>query len=99
MSDCSKSVKFGKCEQCEQKKHSDKVEKHCKGCVCDQLRQLVTPTRVNVFLSGGQVLENLVFISLDQKSCCAFFSDSTTDPSSTIIVDCQDIQALRIEVS
>ena len=50
-----------------------------------------------VFLLGGQVLEDVVFINLDQSNCCAFFNDPTTEPGSTLIVDCQDIQAIRIE--
>lgn len=112
MSKCGKSIKFGQCHQfhqcqkchqceqchhCEQENHPDKDIKHCKGCVCNQLRRLQTQTEVDVFLSGGQVLEDVVFINLDQKNCCAFFNDPTTEPDSTLIVDCQDIQAIRIE--
>ncbi|WP_192600543.1 hydrolase [Sporosarcina limicola] len=78
-------------------KHPDKFVKHCKGCVCDQLRRLQTQTEVDVFLSGGQVLEDVVFVSFNRNTCCAFFSDPTTEPGSTLIVDCQDIQAIRIE--
>ncbi|MEK4485548.1 hydrolase [Psychrobacillus sp. FSL H8-0484] len=69
----------------------------CKGCVCDQLRRLQIQTEVDVFLLGGQVLEDVVFISIDRKNCCAVFTDPTTEPGSTLIVDCQDIQAIRIE--
>ncbi|QUG43896.1 hydrolase [Psychrobacillus sp. INOP01] len=65
--------------------------------MCDQLRRLQTQTEVDVFLSGGQVLEDVVFIILDQSNCCAFFNDPTTEPGSTLIVDCQFIQAIRIE--
>ena len=86
------------CEKCNpRKKHSDKVDNHCKGCICDQLRRLQTQTEVDVFLSGGQVLEDVVFITLDQKNCCAFFNDPETEPGSTLIVDCQKIDAIRIE--
>lgn len=94
-------IKPGVCEnfhQCEEKKHPNKFVKHCNGCVCDQLKRLRTQTEVDVFLSGGQILEDIVFISLDQNNCCAFFNDPTTEPGSTLIVDCQDIQAIRIEV-
>lgn len=76
---------------------SEKDSSRCNGCVCDQLKRLQTQTEVDLFLSGGQVIEDVVFITLDQKNCCAFFNDPTTEPGSTLIVDCQDIQALRIE--
>lgn len=69
----------------------------CRGCICDTLRTLQTQTEVDVFLSGGQVLEDVVFITLNQNTCCAFFSDPTTEPGSTLIVDCQQISAIRIE--
>lgn len=94
-------VKVGPCEKfhhCEQDQHHDKIVSHCKGCVCNQLRRLSTLTEVDVFLSGGQVLEDVVFVSFDQKNCCAFFTDPTTEPGSTLIVDCHAIQAIRIEV-
>jgi len=69
----------------------------CKGCICNQLRRLQTQTEVDVFLSGGQILEDVIFIAFDRENCCAFFNDPETEPGSTLIVDCQDIQALRIE--
>lgn len=100
MSRSGKSIKPGRCEQCHDCKkndHTDKDNKHCKGCICNQLRRLRTQTEVDVFLAGGQVLEDVVFISFDQKDCCAFFTDPTTEPGSTLIVDCEDIQAIRIE--
>ncbi|PUB11736.1 hydrolase [Paenisporosarcina sp. OV554] len=70
---------------------------HCKGCVCDQLRRLQTQTEVDLFLSGGQVIEDVIFITFDQENCCAFFTDPTTEPGSTLIIDCQEIIAIRIE--
>ena len=86
------------CDKCDkQNKHSDKTNNNCKGCVCNQLRRLQTQTEVDVFLVGGQVLEDVVFINLDQRNCCAFFNDPETEPGSTLIVDCQFIQAIRIE--
>ncbi|MFC9539970.1 hydrolase [Lysinibacillus sp. NPDC056959] len=78
-------------------KHEKGSSHRCKGCVCDQLRRLQTQTEVDLFLLGGQVIEDVVFITFDPKNCCAFFNDPTTEPGSTIIVDCQDIQAIRIE--
>ena len=69
----------------------------CNGCVCDQLRRLQTQTEVDVFLSGGQVLEDVNFINLNQENCCAFFIDLETEPGSTLIVDCRQIIAIRIE--
>jgi hypothetical protein len=85
---------MSKCDKCDK---NDKKVNRCKGCVCNQLRKLQTQTEVDVFLSGGQVLEDVVFVSFDRKNCCAFFNDPTTEPGSTLIVDCQDIQAIRIE--
>ena len=69
----------------------------CNGCACDQLRRLQTGTEVDVFLSGGVVLEDIVFINFNNNNCCAFFTDPTTEPGSTLIVDCQRIDAIRIE--
>jgi len=83
---------------CDNQHHHEKEEHRCNGCVCDQLRRLQTATEVDVFLRGGTVLEDVVFISLDRKNCCAIFTDPTTEPGSTLIVDCQEIQAIRIEV-
>jgi hypothetical protein len=79
------------------KRNSEKVVHQCKGCVCDQLRRLPTQTEVDLFLSGGQVIEDVIFITLDQENCCAFFTDPTTEPGSTLIIDCQEIIAIRIE--
>ena len=59
--------------------------------------KIITQNQVDVFLSGGQVLEDVVFINLDQNNCCAFFNDPTTEPGSTLIVDCQFIQAIQTE--
>ncbi|WP_163103320.1 hydrolase [Peribacillus alkalitolerans] len=69
----------------------------CNGCICDQLRRLDRDTEVDVFLKGGQILEDVVFIRFNRNNCCAFFDDPVTEPGTTLIVDCQDIQALRIE--
>jgi hypothetical protein len=69
----------------------------CNGCICDQLRKLKRNTEVDVFLSSGEVLEDVVFKAFDQKNCCAFFKDPTTEPGSTLIVDCRRIDAIRIE--
>jgi len=77
-------------------KHTSQNTTNCTGCICNQLRRLQTQTVVDVYLLGGQVLEDVVFINLDQNSCCAFFNDPTTGPDSTIIVDCVFIQAIRI---
>ena len=69
----------------------------CNGCACDQLRRLQTGTEVDVFLSGGTVLEDVVFVTFDNNNCCAFFNDNETEPGSVLIVDCQFIQTIRIE--
>ena len=78
--------------------HKNKdCEDKCNGCICDQLRKLQPQTEVDVFLSSGRILEDVIFITLNQKNCCAFFSDPTTEPGSTLIVDCQRIDAIRLE--
>ncbi|WP_172954374.1 hydrolase [Solibacillus sp. R5-41] len=69
----------------------------CQGCVCNQLRRLQPQTEVDLYLVGGQIIENVIFINISSKDCCAFFVDPSTDPDSTIIVDCQYIQAIRLE--
>lgn len=69
----------------------------CEGCVCDQLRRLPAQTEVDLFLEGGGVVEDVLFINLNQRTCCAFFSDPTTEPGSTLIFDCTKIIGIRIE--
>ncbi len=84
------------CEKCEPKKQPEKVERKCKGCVCDQLRGLTPLTEVNIHLSGGHSFEGVFFITFLDNSCCVLFTDPTTEPDSPLIVDCQDIQAIQI---
>ncbi|MEG0439165.1 MAG: hydrolase [Solibacillus sp.] len=84
-----------RCGHCSQREAQS--SKSCSGCVCNQLRRLQPRTEVDLFLLGGQIIEDVVFISFDRHNCCAFFCDPTTEPGSTIIVDCQFIQAIRIE--
>lgn len=69
----------------------------CNKCVCDQLRRLRRGTEVDVFLSGGTVLEDVIFLRFNNNTCCASFRDEEEEPGTTIFVDCRDIQALRIE--
>lgn len=89
------------CHDCHEPKHKEE-EHHCNGCICDQLRKLQPQTEVDVFLSSGVVLEDVLFITLNQKNCCAFFTvpedaSPNQEPGSTLIVDCQRIDAIRIE--
>ncbi|MBT2738877.1 hydrolase [Neobacillus sp. C211] len=84
------------CKDCKSKRKRKKSNR-CRGCACDQLRKLQTLTEVDVFLSGGTVLEDVIFVSFDPNNCCAFFNDNETEPGSVLIVDCQKIQAIRIE--
>ncbi|PFA69780.1 hydrolase [Bacillus sp. AFS015802] len=99
----SEKQNYCNCKKCKerywQKSNNDRNDHktNCKGCVCNELRKLQTQTEVDVFLSGGQILEDVVFISLNPKNCCAFFVDNETEPGSTLIVDCEKIQAIRIE--
>lgn len=86
------------CDKCEQKKRDEKhkeVVNHCQGCICDQLRHLQTGTTVNVYLEGFNQLGTLVFLSLNEGTCCALFSDPAA-AGAVVIVDCQSIQAIRI---
>ena len=61
------------CRDCYEPKHKDQ-EHHCNGCICNQLRKLQPGTEVDVFLSNGNVLEDVLFVTLNQKDCCAFFN-------------------------
>ncbi|WP_438824844.1 hydrolase [Bacillus sp. JJ722] len=75
----------------------DDMESKCKGCVCDTLRSVQTGTELDVFLIGGQILEDVRFVNFNQKTCCAFFNDPTTEPGSTLVVDCEKVSAIRFE--
>jgi hypothetical protein len=81
------------CKDCDHHKE----EHRCQGCACDQLRKLQIQTEVDLFLNSGTVIEDVLFIFFDRKTCCAYFFDTETEPNSTIIVDCREIQAIRIE--
>ncbi|MBM7666502.1 hypothetical protein JOC25_003011 [Solibacillus kalamii] len=85
------------CSKCTSELSSYNNKNRCKGCICDLLRQLRKGTEVDVFLSGGQILEDVVFKRFDNNNCCAIFIDPTTERGSTLIVDCQKIDAIRIE--
>ncbi|WP_313798586.1 hydrolase [Cytobacillus sp.] len=92
------SIKISKSCQCNEcKKEENEHHNRCKGCICDTLRKLQPQTEVDVFLDSGQVLEDVQFINLNNRTCCAFFVDLETEPGSTLIVDCQKISAIRIE--
>lgn len=85
------------CSDCRHESSSWNTKNRCKSCICDVLRELRKGTEVDVFLSGGQILEDVVFKRFDNNNCCAVFNDSTTERGSTLIVDCQKIDAIRIE--
>ncbi|SFB19482.1 hydrolase, partial [Bacillus sp. UNCCL13] len=86
-------MRHEECEDCRKKSES----KHrCKGCACDQFRKLSTNTEVDLFLSGGTILEDLVFVNFDEKNCCAFFN-SEREGGQLIVVDCQFVQAIGFE--
>lgn len=69
----------------------------CNKCACNVLRNLDRGTEVDVFLSGGRVLEDVVFLNFNNNTCCARFRDEEEEAGTIIFVDCRDIQALRIE--
>ena len=83
--------------ECDKKGHFEKEDNLCKVCVCEQLKGLKDQAEIDVFLSSGQVFENVIFIHLDQKNCCAMFKDPTKKQGSILLVDCQEIQAIRID--
>ena len=87
------------CTQCSNNQSVQSTRNNCRSCICNQLNRLPMQTEVDVFLKGGQVLEDVVFIFLGRDNCCAFFNDPATEAGSTLIVDCRDIQALRIEAA
>ncbi|KAA0965801.1 hydrolase [Sporosarcina sp. ANT_H38] len=84
------------CDKCEQKRKSEKDGDNCKGCICEQLKKLQMGTQLNLYLSSGQVFENVYFNTLNQKNCCALFSDPSEATAPTLIVDCESIQAISI---
>ncbi|WP_442598699.1 hydrolase [Neobacillus sp. D3-1R] len=90
------------CEECmehEKKEYGKKEhENKCKGCICDQLRKLQPGTEVDLFLSNGARIEDVVFVAFNDKNCCAFFTGLENEPpGSTLIVDCKRIDAINIE--
>ncbi|MGX9135276.1 hydrolase [Rummeliibacillus sp. JY-2-4R] len=80
------------CDDCNNRRRN-----RCNSCICQILRRLPRNTEVDVFLSGGNILEDVVFKRLNRNNCCAFFNDPTTEPGSTLIVDCNRIDAIRLE--
>ena len=87
------------CNNCKKRNNKhDNDDNMCNGCVCDQLRKLQTQTEVDVYLSGGQILEDVRFVTLNEKNCCAYFIATEEEAGSTLIVDCRQIQAIRIEL-
>ncbi|WP_342535620.1 hypothetical protein MHI04_09750 [Lysinibacillus sp. FSL K6-1151] len=68
---------------------------HCKGCICHQLKCLSTGAFVDVILAGGGSFAGIYFISLDPKTCCATFFEVAGAAASPLIIDCQQIIAIR----
>ncbi|MEY2373554.1 hypothetical protein [Lysinibacillus capsici] len=67
----------------------------CKGCICHQLRCLSPGTLVDVILAGGGSFAGIFFISLDPKTCCATFLEVDAAAATPLIIDCQQIIAIR----
>ncbi|MGY4795462.1 hypothetical protein ACVNNN_10680 [Lysinibacillus fusiformis] len=68
---------------------------HCKGCICHLLRCLSPGAFVDVILAGGGSFAGIYFISLDPKTCCATFFEVDAAAASPLIIDCQQIIAIR----
>ena len=67
----------------------------CKGCICHLLRCLSPGTLVDVILAGGGSCAGILFISLDPKTCCATFLEVDAAAATPLIIDCQQIIAIR----
>jgi len=67
----------------------------CKGCICHLLRCLSPGTLVDVILAGGGSFAGILFISLDPKTCCATFLEVDAAAATPLIIDCQQIIAIR----
>lgn len=74
--------------------HSSCEETKCRSCACCILLKLKPGTLVDVYLKNGTHFYNLVFEKF-YKPCCATFIDTENELGSIIIMDCQDIQAIR----
>lgn len=89
------------CEYCDSneghQKRTSSSRSRCDKCACNILNRLERGTEVDVFLSGGKVLEDVIFLRINNRTCCATFKDEEKEPGTTLFVDCRDIVALRIE--
>ena len=63
------------CQDCYEPKHKDQ-EHHCNGCICNQLRKLQPGTEVDVFLSNGNVLEDVLFDYVKSERLLCFLYSS-----------------------
>lgn len=80
----------------EEKCYCEEEQDHrCKGCICHQLRCLSTGAFVDVILAGGGSFTGVYFVSLDPKTCCATFFEVENAVASPLIIDCQQIVAIR----
>jgi len=81
------------------KKQSENLEKNkdnkrCEGCVCSQLECFDPGTLVDVYLSNGTSFSGIYFIYLESHNCCAYFLQ-IGDTARPVIIDCQQVNALR----
>ncbi|TKD71870.1 hypothetical protein [Pseudalkalibacillus hwajinpoensis] len=80
-------------DKCEEDCHKkEKSKKSCDTCICDQLKKLPSGAFVDLIINGIDYFSNMKFINVDSKTCCATFIDCT----DTFIVDCKQIQAIRM---
>lgn len=71
----------------------DRGNDHCKGCACEQLRNLARNTPILFTTGEAQFLLPATFISFNHKTCCADLRVGTSD----VVVDCRDIKVLLIQ--
>lgn len=84
-----------KCSSCNSRVSNVSNESnHCKGCACDQLRDLKVNSQVNIYLKSGSVFIDARFLSLNNENCCAYFMEGTR----TLVVSCKDIEAILLPV-
>ncbi|MCE4044479.1 hypothetical protein [Lysinibacillus fusiformis] len=84
-----------KCPCQKEEKCTPRMSSNCRGCICQQLRKLELATRLDIFLSGGISFLGVTFISFDPRNCCAYFLEAGAAATSPLIVDCNQIVAIR----
>ncbi|MBS4208567.1 hypothetical protein [Bacillus sp. FJAT-50079] len=76
---------------CESERNEHKDHRfECNACLCHQLRKLRPGTELIVAIKGVLIPLPVTFLSLDKKTCCAFFNIF----GITAVIDCRDLLAI-----